>query len=54
VCRTESIELKNCDTQRTETGKEGILNKDRRIVSNKWLCTAGELNLHQATLNKKK
>jgi len=53
VCRTESLELKNRDTQRTETGKEGILNKDRRIVNNIWLCTAGELNLHQATLNKK-
>jgi len=35
-------------------GKEDILNKDRRMVNNKWLCTAGELNLHQATLNKKK
>ena len=32
----------------------GILNKDRRIVNKKALYTDGELNLHQATLNKTK
>ena len=51
--RVQNRKPGNCDTQRRETGKEGILNKDRRIVNNIWLCTAGELNLHQATLNKK-